>query len=82
MTKLRSEAVSNQKNVDQNISLQVARTFGVLSSEVAEVPNPFLYSGYLWRQGHDNNTGNKKWVRRWFALRPDHCLYYYKAEQV
>lgn len=61
---------------------QVARTFGVLSNEVAEAPNAFLYSGYLWRQGHDNQTGGKKWVRRWFALRPDHCLYYYKSEQV
>lgn len=60
----------------------MARTFGVLSTEVAEVPNAFLYSGYLWRQGHANQTGGKKWVRRWFALRPDHCLYYYKSEQV
>lgn len=45
---------------------------------------PALYSGYLWRQGgHPNiQANNQKWVRRWFCLRPDHCLYYYKTDVV
>lgn len=57
--------------------LQVASTIGVLSPNNDTTPNTSLYSGYLWRQ----NT-SLKWVRRWFCLRPNHCLYYYKTDSV
>ena len=45
---------------------------------------PALYSGYLWRQGGQPHiqASNQKWVRRWFCLRPDHCLYFYKTDVV
>lgn len=57
--------------------------------ENIEVP---LYSGYLWRKATAttsttsttsiNFTGSltDKWVRRWFSLRRDNCLYYYKTD--
>lgn len=45
---------------------------------------PALYSGYLWRQSGQPHiqASNQKWVRRWFCLRPDHCLYFYKTDVV
>lgn len=63
--------------------MQVARTIGILSNETTEAASPSLYSGYLWRQQqHGTQSCSQKWVRRWFSLRPDHCLYYYKTDQV
>ncbi|XP_031626929.1 uncharacterized protein LOC116343155 isoform X2 [Contarinia nasturtii] len=62
------------------LELEVARTFD-LATEALETPNSYLYSGYLWRQGEDNQVGSKKWIRRWFCLRPDHSLYYFKSDQ-
>lgn len=44
-----------------------------------------MYSGFLWRKGNNNldmPISNQKWVRRWFCLKTDHCLYYYKNDQV
>lgn len=62
----------------------MARTIGLLSSETTEAATPALYAGYLWRQGGQasGQPTNQKWVRRWFSLRPDHCLYYYKNDTV
>ncbi|KAI8042273.1 hypothetical protein M5D96_003575 [Drosophila gunungcola] len=52
--------------------------------EQLEPPSQPIFSGYLWRQsGQAKGAPNsKKWVRRWFSLRPDNCLYYYKTEDV
>uniref|UniRef100_T1GEY1 Uncharacterized protein n=1 Tax=Megaselia scalaris TaxID=36166 RepID=T1GEY1_MEGSC len=63
------------------LKLEVARTLGVLMKEHQDQPAPAMYSGYLWRQSGQvkGSPNSKKWVRRWFALRPDHCLYYYKT---
>ncbi|XP_036214606.2 uncharacterized protein [Bactrocera oleae] len=64
------------------LELEVARTIGVLMHEQQEPPSQPIFSGYLWRQsGQAKGAPNtKKWVRRWFSLRPDNCLYYYKTE--
>lgn len=66
------------------LKLEVARTLGVLMKEQQDQPSPAMYSGYLWRQSGQvkGSPNSKKWVRRWFALRPDHCLYYYKTNNV
>ncbi|XP_055838175.1 uncharacterized protein LOC129906427 [Episyrphus balteatus] len=66
----------------ETLELEVARTIGVLMNEKQDSPRPIIQKGYLWRQsGHAKGIPNpKKWVRRWFCLRPDHCLYYYKTE--
>lgn len=62
-----------------NFAPQVARTIGVLSPLEDSTANPAIYAGFLWRQ---STTTPGKWVRRWFSLRPDHCMYYYKSEAV
>ncbi|XP_055386704.1 uncharacterized protein LOC129615483 isoform X2 [Condylostylus longicornis] len=66
----------------ETLELEVARTIGVLMNEQQESASPAVYTGYLWRQsGQAKGSPNaKKWVRRWFSLRPDHCLYYYKTD--
>ncbi|XP_043279271.1 uncharacterized protein [Venturia canescens] len=40
-----------------------------------------ICSGYLWRKATSAaSVTPEKWVRRWFALRRDNCLYYYKTD--
>lgn len=63
---------------------QVARTSGVLSPVSADVHGGEpLYSGYLWKLGgYASGTPSNKWIRRWFTLKADNCLYYYKTDSV
>lgn len=91
-----SEVVRHAHSGPDILELEVARTCDVLAPRVTrsgqkennEVP---LYSGYLWRKAttassttNINFTGSltDKWVRRWFSLRRDNCLYYYKTDTV
>ncbi|KAJ8957768.1 hypothetical protein NQ317_015407 [Molorchus minor] len=39
-----------------------------------------LFSGYLWKlKGYARGTKSSKWIRRWFCLKGNNCLYYYKT---
>lgn len=62
----------------------MARTCGVLSPTSAEVHGgTAICNGYLWKLGgYASGTPSNKWIRRWFALRKDNCLYYYKTDSV
>lgn len=67
------------------LELEVARTSNVLAPQISRVQDSSsismekpVHSGYLWRKA----TSSNKWVRRWFALRNDNCLYYYKTDVV
>ncbi|KOX72565.1 hypothetical protein WN51_02094 [Melipona quadrifasciata] len=80
-----SEVVRLAHSGTDVLELEVARTCNVLAPRVArpgtkegsdEVP---LCSGYLWRKSA-TSSNTDKWVRRWFALRRDNCLYYYKTD--
>ena len=80
--KSHSEVVKIAHAGSDTLTLDVARTLELLQPHSYD--NTALYSGYLWRpcgyaSGHPQAT--RKWVRRWFTLRPDHCLYFYKSEQ-
>ncbi|XP_015598809.2 uncharacterized protein LOC107269459 isoform X2 [Cephus cinctus] len=78
-----SEVVRLAHSGTDVLELEVARTCNVLAPQLSRggpkesaVEAP-LYSGYLWRKAA---TSSNKWVRRWFALRRDNCLYYYKTD--
>lgn len=81
LNKSHAEVVQIAQN-SKVLILEVARTCDVLNPESAEVHGGQpLYCGYLWKLGgHASGLPSNKWVRRWFSLKSDHCLYYYKTD--
>lgn len=85
-----SEVVRLAHSGTDVLELEVARTCNVLAPQLARDggpkearPEPALCSGYLWRKSRSGpGQTQDKWVRRWFALRRDNCLYYYKTDTV
>ena len=57
-------------------STEVNRAIGRLDDSLR-----LIKSGYLWRLSSGGDTDHK-WSRRWFVLRADACLYFFKTENV
>nr|CAD7410949.1 unnamed protein product [Timema poppensis] len=77
-----SEVVKLAHAGSDTLQLEVARTCNVLTPVVREpgAGSP-LYSGYLWKlRTCDSGNNNRKWIERWFCLKRDNCLYYYKND--
>lgn len=85
MDAMHSEVVRLAHSGTDVLELEVVRTCNVLAPRVTrpgtkEDPDETpIYSGYLWRKS-TTSSNTDKWVRRWFALRRDNCLYYYKTD--
>ncbi|XP_046468440.1 uncharacterized protein [Neodiprion pinetum] len=87
MDAVHSEVVRLAHSGTDILELEVVRTCNILAPQVprsgskdgpAEAP---LCSGYLWRRSTTSTSSTSdKWVRRWFALRRDNCLYCYKTD--
>ncbi|CAH0720374.1 unnamed protein product, partial [Brenthis ino] len=79
LDKTHSEVVKIAHSGSEILELDVARTCEVVASLAHEGGPAALYSGYLWRaalaRGHP-----PRWTRRWFVLKRDNCLYYYKTD--
>lgn len=79
LDKTHSEVVKIAHSGSEVLELDVARTCEVVASLAHESGPAALYSGYLWRAAL-TRTHTLHWTRRWFVLKRDNCLYYYKTD--
>ena len=63
------------------LKMEVSRTCHVLAPVLHDSPPPPVYSGYLQRLSARSVTG-RKWCRRWFAVKLDGVLYWYRTDKV
>ncbi|RZC37286.1 uncharacterized protein BDFB_008219, partial [Asbolus verrucosus] len=81
LDKSHSEVVKIAHAGSDTLSLEVARTCYALNTNQDEHSSAALYSGYLWKlSGYASGTVSNKWIRRWFCLKQNNCLYYYKTD--
>lgn len=78
--KSHSEVVKIAHAGSDTLELEVARTMSSIVQPTEAVPTQPLFTGYLWRKSQFSASESSKWVKRWFCLRTDQCLYYYKTE--
>ncbi|XP_049875960.1 uncharacterized protein LOC126373752 isoform X3 [Pectinophora gossypiella] len=80
LDKTHSEVVKIAHSGSEILELEVARTCEVVASLAHEGGPAALYSGYLWRAAPLRPHHPPRWTRRWFVLKRDNCLYYYKTD--
>ncbi|CAH0694541.1 unnamed protein product [Spodoptera exigua] len=80
LDKTHSEVVKIAHSGSEILELEVARTCEVVASLAHEGGPAALYSGYLWRAAPARPHHPPRWTRRWFVLKRDNCLYYYKTD--
>ncbi|XP_063829230.1 uncharacterized protein LOC135078632 [Ostrinia nubilalis] len=80
LDKTHSEVVKIAHSGSEILELDVARTCEVVASLAHEGGPAALYSGYLWRAAPLRPHHPPRWTRRWFVLKRDNCLYYYKTD--
>ncbi|KAL3272794.1 hypothetical protein HHI36_014254 [Cryptolaemus montrouzieri] len=79
--KSHSEVVKIAHAGSDVLTLEVARTCYAVNTAQDAHSTPALYSGYLWKlSGFASGISSNKWIRRWFVLRQNNCLYYYKTD--
>lgn len=62
--------------------MEVSRTCHVLAPVLSDPPSPPVYCGYLQRLSARSVTSGRKWCRRWFAVKLDGVLYWYRTTKV
>ncbi|XP_076262632.1 uncharacterized protein LOC143197764 isoform X4 [Rhynchophorus ferrugineus] len=82
LDKSHSEVVKIAHAGSDTLTLEVARTcYALNTSNDEHTDNHGCYSGYLWKlSGYASGTMSNKWIRRWFCLKQNNCLYYYKTD--
>ncbi|XP_045500455.1 uncharacterized protein LOC123697926 [Colias croceus] len=79
LDKTHSEVVKIAHSGSEILELDVARTCEAVATLAHEGGPAALYSGYLWRAAARPHAP-LRWTRRWFVLKRDNCLYYYKTD--
>lgn len=78
-----SEVVKIAHDGPDELELEVARTCTALVPLASPLRfDAPLYTGYLWRKGTGMTPRSSQWNQRWFCLKRDRCLYFYKHDKV
>ncbi|XP_028131429.1 uncharacterized protein LOC114327122 isoform X3 [Diabrotica virgifera virgifera] len=81
LDKNHSEIVKIAHAGSDTLKMEVARTCYALSPQQEEEPSKILFSGYLWKlSGYASGNSSNRWMRRWFCLKQNGCLYCYKTD--
>ncbi|XP_056629965.1 uncharacterized protein LOC130440701 isoform X2 [Diorhabda sublineata] len=81
LDKNHSEIVKMAHAGSDTLKMEVARTCYALCPQKEEDNSTILHSGYLWKlSGYASGTSTNKWMRRWFCLKQNGCLYCYKTD--
>ncbi|XP_076361068.1 uncharacterized protein LOC143252591 isoform X2 [Tachypleus tridentatus] len=62
------------------LCLELARTCHLLTPDERQPSQHALLSGFLQRLSIGGDT--RRWCRRWFVLKTDNCLYWYKTPKI
>ncbi|CAH1180412.1 unnamed protein product [Phaedon cochleariae] len=82
LDKNHSEIVKIAHAGSDTLEMEVARTCYALEDPPTESDcAKTLHSGYMWKMnGFASGKMTDKWIRRWFCLKDNSCLYCYKTE--
>ncbi|CAG9766941.1 unnamed protein product [Ceutorhynchus assimilis] len=81
LEKSHSDVVQIAHAGSDTLTLEVARTSYALNKEDEESEPGTIFSGYLWKlSGFAKGEPTNKYIRRWFCLKKNNCLYYYKTD--
>ncbi|KAL1497002.1 hypothetical protein ABEB36_008034 [Hypothenemus hampei] len=81
MDRSHSDVVQIAQSQHDTLTLDIARTSYALNTVKQQPEIGILFSGYLWKlSGYARGNTTNKWTRRWFCLKKDNCLYYYKTD--
>ncbi|XP_076327252.1 uncharacterized protein LOC143234082 [Tachypleus tridentatus] len=72
-----SDVVKTAHTGCETLSLELARTCHMLAPVEQQPSQHSLLSGFLQRLSIGGDT--RRWCRRWFVLKTDNCLYWYKT---
>ncbi|XP_054720464.1 serine-rich adhesin for platelets-like [Uloborus diversus] len=75
-----SEVVRLAHTGTEVLKMEVSRTCHILAPVLTDSPPPPVYSGYLQRLSARSVTG-RRWCRRWFAVKLDGVLYWYRTSK-
>ncbi|XP_071038540.1 uro-adherence factor A-like isoform X2 [Parasteatoda tepidariorum] len=73
-----SEVVKLAHSGTEVLKMEVSRTCHVLTPVLSDSLNPPVFSGFLQRLSVSSQYSHK-WCRRWFAVKLDGVLYWYKT---
>ncbi|CAH1105826.1 unnamed protein product [Psylliodes chrysocephalus] len=81
LDKNHSEIVKMAHAGSDTLKMEVARTCYALSPQKEEDTSKIIFSGYLWKlSGYASGSSSNRWLRRWFCLKQNGCLYCYKTD--